>query len=192
MALQPKLGEELDEIVQQGITTPVNGPSAWFNTLVICKKSNGRLRTCLDPEDLNKVIKTEHHPVPIVDDITPKLHGSTLFSKCNIKQGYWNVKQDEKSSYVTTFNTQRGRYRFLRMPFGLRMWQDIFQKKTDETYEKCSIAVRIADDINVFYTESTHDYNLHEAVERTRKAGIKLNFDKCIVKSKSCSFFCEI
>ena len=35
-------------------------------------------------------------------------------------------------------------------------------------------AVGIADDINVFGTESTHDYNLHEAMERTRKMGIKL------------------
>ena len=37
-----------------------------------------------------------------------------------------------------------------------------------------------------------HDYSLHEAMEKTRKAGIKLNFAKCIVKAKSCSFFGEI
>ena len=63
------------------------------------------------------------------------------------------------------------------------MSQDIFQKKIDETYEKCRGTVGIADDINVFGTESTHDYNLHEAMDRTRKAGVKLNFDKCIVKA---------
>ena len=72
------------------------------------------------------------------------------------------------------------------------MSQDIFQKKIDENYEKSRGAIAVADDINAFGTESTHDYNLHEAMERTRKASIKLNFDKCIVKSKSCSFFGEI
>ena len=41
--------------------------------------------------------------------------------------------------------------------------------------------VGIADDMNVFGTESTHAYNLHEAMERARRADIKLNFDKCIV-----------
>ena len=86
----------------------------------------------------------------------------------------------------------KGKYRFIRMPFGIRMCQDIFQKKIDETYEKCRDAEGIVDGINVFDTESTHDYNLREAMERTRKAGIKLNFDKCIVKSKSCSFVGEI
>ena len=69
---------------------------------------------------------------------------------------------------------------------------DIFQKKIDETCEKCSGAVGIVDDINVLGTESTHNYNLHEGMERTRKVGIKLHFNKCIEKSKSCSLFGEI
>ena len=109
-----------------------------------------------------------------MDNITLKLCGSTLFSKLDAKQGYWNIKLDEESSYFTTFNTYRGRYRFLRMPFGLRMSLDIFHKKMVEIYEKCSGAVGIANDINVFGKESTHDYNLHEAMERTSKAGIKI------------------
>ena len=72
LAIQPKLDKELDEIVEQGIITLVKGPSAWVNALVISEKSNGRLRTCLDPKDLNKVIKREHHPVPTVDHFTSK------------------------------------------------------------------------------------------------------------------------
>ena len=128
MALQPKLDKELDEMVEQDHITPVNGPPAWVNALVICEKPNGRLRTCLDPEDLNKVIKREYHPVPTVGEITPKLCGSTLFSKLDAKQGYWNIKLDEESLYLTTFNTKRGRYIFLRMPFVLRMSQDLRRK----------------------------------------------------------------
>ena len=62
--------------------------------------------------------------------------------------------------YLTTFNTHRERCKFLSMPFGLRMSQDIFQEKIDETYEKCRGAVGISDDINVFGTELTHDCNL--------------------------------
>ena len=129
LALQSMLDKELDEMVEQGIITPVNGPSAWVNALLIHEKPNGRLRTCLDPNDLNKVIKREHHPVPTVENITPNLCGSTLFSKLDAKQGFWNVKLDKESLYLTTFSTHRGRYRFLRMPFGLRMLQDIFQEK---------------------------------------------------------------
>ena len=126
-----------------------------------------------------------------MDDITPRLHGSTLFSKLDAKQGYWNVKLDEEATLLTTFNTHKGRYKFLCMPFGLKMSQDIFQK-IDQTYEKCKGAVGIADDIQVFGSDQTHDLHLHEAMERTRKAGIKLNYDKCIIKSSSCSFCSNI
>ena len=134
MELQPKLDKESDEMVEQDIITAVNGPSAWVNVLVVHKKTTDRLRTCLDPKDLNKVIKTEHHPVATVDNIRLKQCGFTLFSKLDGKQGYWNVKLDEESSYLTTFNTHRGSYRFLRMSFGLRMSQDIFQKKINGTF----------------------------------------------------------
>ena len=96
---------------------------------MIREKPNGSLRICLDPKDLNKAIKQEHHPIPTLDDITPRLHGSTLFSILDAKQGYWNVKLDEESTLPTTFNTHKGRYKYLHMPFGLKKSQDIFQKK---------------------------------------------------------------
>ena len=43
--------------------------------------------------------------------------------------------------------------------------------------------------MQVFGNEKTHNRNFHEAMECTRKAGIKLNFDKCVIKTKCCSFF---
>ena len=95
------------------------------NSLVIREKGNGWLRLCLDPKDLNKVIKREHHPIPSLEEITPKLEGAKLLSKPDAHNGYWNVKLEEESSYLTTFNTPFGWYRFLRMLFGLQMSQDI-------------------------------------------------------------------
>lgn len=71
------------------------------------------------------MIKREHHPIPSLEEITPKLAGAKLLSKPDAHNGYWNVKLEEESSYLTTFNTPFGRYRFLRMLFGLQMSQDI-------------------------------------------------------------------
>ena len=66
------------------------------------------------------------------------------------------------------------------MHFGLRMSQDIFKRKIDQYNENFQGAVGIAADVQVFGVDSTH--NLHEAMVRNRKAGIKLNFDKWIFK----------
>ena len=92
---------------------------------------------------------------------------------------------------MTTFYILFGRYRFLRMPFGLRISQDIFQRKIDQIYENYRGAVGIADDVQVFGNENRHDRNLHEAVKFTRKANTEPKFDKGTIKTKYCSFVFE-
>ena len=94
------------------------GSTEWLNNLVIREKGDGQLHICLDPKYLNEAIKREYHPRPTLEQITPKLCGSTLFSKLDTKQGYWNVKLDEASSLMTTFHTPFGRNKLLRMPLG--------------------------------------------------------------------------
>ena len=57
-------------------------------------------------------------------------------------------------------------------------------------HHNCHGAIGIADDITVYgKKEKEHDLHLHEAMERTRKAGIKLNDEKCVIKTKECNFF---
>ena len=75
------------------------------------------------------------------------------------------------------------------MYYGLNSSQDIFQKRMDQTVETCRGATPIAGDIQVFGTDDNHDMHLHEVVERIRSAGIKLNFEKCVIKLKSWTFF---
>ena len=72
---------------------------------------------CLDPKDLNAVIQKEHHVTPTLDEILPKIPGAAV---ADAKCGNWNVLEND-SSYLTTFNSLFGRYRFNRMPFELKM-----------------------------------------------------------------------
>ena len=110
-------------------------------------KPNGKIRLCLDPKDLNNAIKRPHYYTPTFDDILPKLNGAKYFSILDARSGYWNLKLDEKSSLLTTFNTPFGRYKYNRLPFGLNLSQDIFQKKIDDTFGRLPGCVGIADDL---------------------------------------------
>ena len=79
---------------------------------------------------------------------------------------------DEESSYLTTFNSPFGRYRFKRMPFGLRISQDVFQTKIDQTFEGSEGVVGIADDIVVFEkTTEEHDRNMNAMLKRCIDTG---------------------
>ena len=105
------------------------------------------------------------------------------------KCGYWNVNLDLESSYLTTLNSPLGRYRFLRMPFGLKMYQDVFQAKIDQTFEGCSGTVGIAEEIVIYVkSEEEHGKHMHEMMNRCTSTGLKLNPDKCRIKQKKIKF----
>lgn len=120
-----------------GVIKKVSEPTDWVNSMVCTMKKDGSLCICLDPRDLNTAIKRSHHKTPTQEEITHKFAGSRYFSKLDAKNGYWSVKLDEASSFLTTFNTPFGCYRYLRMPFGLVMSQDVFQQKMDQILENC-------------------------------------------------------
>ena len=128
----------------------------------------------------------------ILKDILPKIKGATKFTKLEFTQAFLICTLDYECSLLTTFNTPWDRFRFLRIPFCLKMSQDVFQRKVDQVFENCKGTEGIADNIQVFGTDDNNSLHFHEAIERAQKAGIKLNVHKCIVVSKSCMFFGSI
>lgn len=188
--MKQDLEAELKNMEQSGVIAKVTAPTDWVNSMVVSRKSNGKLRICLDPKDLNKAIKRCHHKTPTVEEITYNLSGAQYFSKLDAKNGYWSVKLDEESSLLTTFNTPLGRYRYLRMPFGLVMSQDVFQRKMDQILEKCENCIGIADDVIVFgRTEHDHDRNLLQLMEIAKQFGLVFNSEKCEIKKSKVKFF---
>jgi hypothetical protein len=134
--LQDAFQKELSRMESLGILEPVEQPTEWVNAFVVVDKGHGKgLRICLDPRERNTAIKREHYYTRTINDISPKLNDATHFSVLDARSGYWMVPLDEQSSLLTTFSTPYGRYKFSRLPFGLVVSQDIFQRKMDETFE---------------------------------------------------------
>ena len=134
---------------KHGIIAKVTEPIDWVNSMVVVHKTEGDLRVCSDLTDLNKAIKRPFYPVPTLDDVTRKLSGSRHFSLLDARSGYWQIKLSDASSYLTTFNTPCGRYRYLRMPFGINSAHDVFQRHLGETYESLERVTDISDDVLV-------------------------------------------
>lgn len=95
--------------------------------MVIVPKKDGSLRICLDPRDLNRAILREHYPLPTIEDVATRLHGAKVFTVLDVSKGFWHVELDEPSSFLTTFHTPFGRYRWRRMPFGISSAPEVFQ-----------------------------------------------------------------
>ena len=71
--------------------------------MVVVTIKSGDLRICLDPRPLNKVLKHERYPLPVMEDILPKLANAKVFSKLDLSCAYWHVHLDEESSLLTAF-----------------------------------------------------------------------------------------
>ena len=80
---------------------------------------------------------------------------------------------DEKSSYLTAFNTHHSRYRFLCMPFGLKMSQDIFQMWMDQVTDCLPSIIAIHDDIWIYScTPEEHDQYLLKLMKTAIQHGV--------------------
>ena len=114
--------------------------------MVAVPKKNGKLRICLDPKDLNRAIQRENYQLPTVEDIATRLHGAKVFTVMDIRNGFWHVSLDKESSYLTTFQTPFGCYRWKRIPFGISSAPEVFQRKMHELIEGLVGVEVVADD----------------------------------------------
>ena len=172
LSMLEKLRAELERMKKLDVIDKVDEPTDWVSSLVIVEKPNGQLRLCLDPRDLNTAIKRHHHPMPTVDEILGKLGGAKVFSKLDASSGYWQIKVDDESSKLLTFNTPFGRHRFKRLPFGIHSAAEVFQKKISQIISDIDGVANDQDDIIVFgRDEEEHDKALKQVLDRIRETG---------------------
>ena len=93
------------------------------------KLGNLKLHICLNPTNLNKSIVREPYHFKTLDNIVHLIADSCVMTVCNCKKGYWHQELDEASSFLTTFNTELGRFWYTIMPFGITVAGDVFQQK---------------------------------------------------------------
>ncbi len=131
--------------------------------------------------------------MPSTDHTLAQLGEAVIFSKLDANSGFWQIPLSEKSSRLTTFITPFGRYRFLRLPFGITSAPEIFQKRIWQVLEGLPGQACHLDDILIFgRTQEEHDRNLEAGLSRLRGAGVTLNKEKCVLSKRSVKFLGHI
>ena len=114
-----------------------------------------------------EVISLRHFLVLFVTPLLPDLSKAKVFSVCDVKNGFWHVELDEDSSYLTTFGTPFGRYRWLKMPFGISPAPEYFQHRLDQAIEGLPGVRTVADDISPIQQKDvayTQVFTIHRVV----------------------------
>ena len=93
------------------------------------------------------------------------------------------------SSLLTTFNIPWGKFRQLRIPFGLKTASDVYKERLYRVIRLLEGVHGIADDILTHgETEIHHDGRLVTLLETARMKNLSLNLDKIQFKSTDCKF----
>ncbi|CAI6364864.1 unnamed protein product [Macrosiphum euphorbiae] len=181
-ALYEQLRKELDNMCYLKVIERIASPTSWVSSIVIVKKKNNKLRICLDPRNLNRAISRSHYPLPTFEAVKTQLSGTKFFSTLDANSGFWMIPLDEKSSELCTFNTPFGRYKFLRLPYGLNCAPEIFHRIITELFSDIvGVIVYIDDLIITGTTLEEHNQRLKKVLDRAREVNLKFNKSKCII-----------
>ncbi|KAM1440302.1 hypothetical protein ACFXTO_014081 [Malus domestica] len=111
--LKVQLQELMDKGFIQPNTSPLGAP------VLFVRKKDKTLRLCIDYKQLNRVTIKNRYPLPCIDDLFDQLQGACVFSKIDLRSGYYQLKIISEDVPKTAFRTRYGHYEFLVIPFGL-------------------------------------------------------------------------
>src|SRR5438132_11464378 len=180
-------------MLEMGIIKESSSPWSW--PVLLVPKKNSKNRMCVDYRKLNAVTERDNYPLPLINEVLETFGNAKYFSTIDLASGYWQIAMRESDKKKTAFITKYGTYEFNVMPFGLCNAPATFQRLMNQIYKGIAYkyVVVYLDDTNVFSQRfEDHIQHLKEVFTRIRKAGLKLNLEKCTFWMKQLLFLGHI
>jgi hypothetical protein len=178
---------EFEEMERDGIVQRSTSP--WASPLHMVPKKDGTWRPCGDFRRLNLVTEPDVYPLPNMLDFADRLSGCTVFSKIDLRKGYWQIPVRPEDRPKTAVITPFGLFKFLRMPFGLRNAGSSFQRMMDRVLAGLPFVYCYLDDLHVASPSlEAHRQHLRAVFERLRLFGLVINLEKCVFAVDSFEF----
>ena len=177
--LKEAVRSELDDLAKADIIEPSD--SHWASPLVPVVKPDGKVRLCVDFRRLNTVTPQQQSYIPCLDDILGRVGQSRVLSKLDLSKGFHQVLMSEESKDLTTFVCPFGKYRFRRMPFGLKNAPAVFQLLMEQVLVSCKdfSPVYIYDIIIFSSCWDEHIEHVRKVLSALRVTGLTAKPSKC-------------
>lgn len=179
-ALRQKVDLEIDRLLKDNIIEVVRN-SEWATPVVPVVKPDGSIRLCGDFKlTANQATELEQYPLPKIEDLFAQLSNGKTFTKLDLRDAYCQLEVDEDTRRFLVINTQKGLFRYTRLPFGVASAPAIFQREIEKILQGQPGASCYLDDLLVTgKDEETHLKHLDDVLSRLREAGVKLHPSKC-------------
>ena len=175
-----ELKKQLAELLDKGFIRPSASP--WGAPVLFVKKKDGSLRLCIDYRQLNQMTVKNRYPLPRIDDLFDQLQGAAVFSKIDLRSGYYQLRVRPEDVPKTAFRTRYGHFEFLVMPFGLTNAPAAFMDLMNRVFQPYldRFVIVFIDDILVYSrSEAEHVEHLRIVLRILRERQLYAKFDKC-------------
>lgn len=156
----------------------VNGGSP----VVLVARNDGTLRFRVNFRLLNAQTIPDIYTLPRMDDCLDNLGNANIFTTLDANRGYWKIPITTEDSAKTTFITQVGTYRYIRMPFSLQNAPVRFQRTLDiilsgVRWQTCLVYLN---NVIIFSRdEMDHVQHVDALFQLLKQAGFTLKVNKC-------------
>lgn len=154
-------------------------------------KKDGSLRPCVDYRGLNNITVKNTYPLPLMSSAFERLQGASVFTKLDLRNAYHLVRIRGGDEWKTAFNTPRGHFEYLVMPFGLSNSPAVFQALVNDVLRDMidQFIYVYLDDILIFSSSlQEHVQHVRRVLQRLLENGLFVKTEKCIFHAQSVPF----
>lgn len=154
--------------------------SAWRSQPLVVDKLGGGLRMCIN-KAVNACTKTDAFPLPPMSHVIDKIQHSSVYSKIDLKQCYYQLPLIKEDREKTAFYACDNSYEFNRVPFGLKNAVALCFRVLLSIFNNRDGIILFTDDILVCgVDQKDHDKKLEGMLHLIRANNICLNKKKCL------------
>ena len=100
-------------MLEHGFIRPSD--SSYGAPVLFIPKNDGSLWFCIDYRWLNKKMVKNRYPLPLPKEMFDWMGTAKVFSKTDLRSGYWQMPVKPRDIPKTAFKTRWGLYKFLVM-----------------------------------------------------------------------------
>ncbi|XP_027155044.1 uncharacterized protein LOC113755186, partial [Coffea eugenioides] len=175
-----ELKTQLQELLDRGFIQESESP--WGAPVLFVKKKDGGLRMCIDYRGLNNLTIKNKYPLPLIDKLFDQLRDAVVYSKLDLRQGYYQLRIRMEDIPKTAFNSRYGHFEFAVMPFGLTNAPAAFMDLMHRVFKPYldQFVVVFIDDILVYSkTREDHEQHLRLVLQTLKDHQLYAKFSKC-------------
>jgi hypothetical protein len=183
--IHDQVKEEVDRLLNARFIRPCRYAEWVSNIVPVEKKGTNKIRVCIDFCNLNKATSKDEYRMPIAIMLINNTSGYRVISFLDDNASYNQIFMAEEDMSKTAFHCPGfiSLFKWVVMTFGLKNASATYQRAMNLIFHDLLgtiLEIYIDDVIVRLDSMGSHLANLHLALERMRRYGLRINLLKCV------------